>query len=300
MNIEYCPFCNLSISDLDWPLRANHVRWCKENPKRNTYIDSGKEKAKLMYEAKVKKYGQAGWNKGLTKYTNDSVAKGAANLRGKKKKRDNEYFENRKIYKGACKFRFDVRKYCSDEDLALLKKYKMYSPGGGCKKPENLDGVSRDHLFSINDGLKNNIPPEIMRHPANCRLILHKDNMSKHKNSIITYDELINKIKNYKSAEFIIEQDEINKIRIIEITPTKKNKKLERRRHKLEVKKEAIDKIKNQLKSSNINFNKFGWVSKASEIIGIPTQHVNNWMKKYWPDFYINCFMKQPRLSING
>jgi very-short-patch-repair endonuclease len=63
-----------------------------------------------------------------------------------------------------------------------------------------------------------------------------------------------------------------------------------------EIQREA--KIRNQNKinkliNSNIDFTKFGWVQKASELIGMKPQKINKWMKKYLLEFYQNnCFHK--------
>ena len=45
-----------------------------------------------------------------------------------------------------------------------------------------------------------------------------------------------------------------------------------------------------QVRSSNINFLKFGWVQQVAEIVGITPQRINRWMKKYLPDIYENAF----------
>lgn len=51
--------------------------------------------------------------------------------------------------------------------------------------------------------------------------------------------------------------------------------------------------ILQELKKSDINFNKFGWVSKASKIIGVKDQVVNRWIKRIDPEFYNKCFRKK-------
>ena len=57
----------------------------------------------------------------------------------------------------------------------------------------------------------------------------------------------------------------------------------------INIHKPRIDKII----TSDINFSKFGWVKKVSELIEIPSQKVNEWMKKYMFDFYNDkCFKK--------
>lgn len=51
-----------------------------------------------------------------------------------------------------------------------------------------------------------------------------------------------------------------------------------------------IDKILN----SGIDFSKFGWVGKVSIILNKKPQKVNQWMKKYMPEFYENnCFKRK-------
>lgn len=60
-----------------------------------------------------------------------------------------------------------------------------------------------------------------------------------------------------------------------------------------------LNKINNEIDlilNSNIDFSIFGWVNKASEILQIYPQKVNNWMKKYMPEFYNNiCFKRKSR-----
>lgn len=49
----------------------------------------------------------------------------------------------------------------------------------------------------------------------------------------------------------------------------------------------------NRLKESEIDFKKFGWVTKASKIIGISDQAVNKWMKRMDPEFYQECYIRK-------
>jgi very-short-patch-repair endonuclease len=48
-----------------------------------------------------------------------------------------------------------------------------------------------------------------------------------------------------------------------------------------------------KVSSSNIDFSKFGWVQKVSNILNITPQNVNRWMKKYMKDFYQKCFKRK-------
>lgn len=47
------------------------------------------------------------------------------------------------------------------------------------------------------------------------------------------------------------------------------------------------------LKKSDIDFTKFGWVSKAAKIIGVKDQVVNRWIKRVDPEFYKSCFVRK-------
>lgn len=52
------------------------------------------------------------------------------------------------------------------------------------------DGFHVDHVYSVNDGWKNGVPPEIISHPANLCLIPADENMRKKDESVISLEEL--------------------------------------------------------------------------------------------------------------
>jgi len=49
-------------------------------------------------------------------------------------------------------------------------------------------------MYSVRQGFENKIDPKHIAHPANCKLMIHTDNISKNKKSSITHDELLDKI----------------------------------------------------------------------------------------------------------
>jgi hypothetical protein len=102
----------------------------------------------------------------------------------------------KKEYTYSCQFRFAISNYFFwfTNATELINTYGWYSTPGSKKGLNNTNGISRDHLYSITDGWINNVPPSIIRHPANCALIPHKQNQSKYKKSKITLDELHKKI----------------------------------------------------------------------------------------------------------
>lgn len=74
----------------------------------------------------------------------------------------------------------DLKQYCK---VARHAAYFHY----GRKTPE---GLHIDHLFSLKDGYKNNVPIDIISHPNNLRLITAAENLKKGSKSIITLEQL--------------------------------------------------------------------------------------------------------------
>ena len=52
-------------------------------------------------------------------------------------------------------------------------------------------------MFSVREGFELNIDPKIISHPANCQLLIHSQNISKHKKSSITLEELLKRIEDF-------------------------------------------------------------------------------------------------------
>lgn len=105
------------------------------------------------------------------------------------------------FYKSQCSFDFNLNDFKEEFDFELIKKFGWYSAKN---RGNNLGGVSRDHMYSINEGFKKKIDAKIISHPANCKLMIHNDNSKKWTNSSITLDELENRIIkwNLKYGEF--------------------------------------------------------------------------------------------------
>ena len=102
-----------------------------------------------------------------------------------------------KYYRPLAEFDFDIEIFKDKFNLELVNKYGWYSPSN---KGNNLNGVSKDHLYSVKDGFINKIDINIIKHPANCELMIHKENNSKNSKSSITLEELLNRIENWYSV----------------------------------------------------------------------------------------------------
>ena len=99
-----------------------------------------------------------------------------------------------KIYRPLCEFDFNIYDYKNEFELSLINEYGWYSP---TNKRNNLNGISKDHIYSVKDGFINKIDYKIIKHPANCQLLKHVDNNKKKCQSLITLDELLLKIKKW-------------------------------------------------------------------------------------------------------
>lgn len=101
-------------------------------------------------------------------------------------------------YYMACKFEFSISKFPEWFDGSIIKNHGMYSTPGSRRGVKNTNGVSRDHLVSVSYGWENNIDPNIISHPANCDLKLHKDNQKKRHKCEITIEDLKERIKSFE------------------------------------------------------------------------------------------------------
>jgi hypothetical protein len=104
-------------------------------------------------------------------------------------------------YRIEASFTFALKDFPDEFDFSLIEKYGWYKAKN---HGNNLNGVSRDHMYSVKDGFLNNVDPKIVAHPANCRLIRQGDNASKGSSSCITIEELMKRIEIWNKKYGII------------------------------------------------------------------------------------------------
>jgi len=80
---------------------------------------------------------------------------------------DNCKYEYYRIYRPNCEFTFNLNDYPNKFNFELIDKFGWYSP---TNKNNNLNGVSRDHIYSVRHGFDNGIDTSIISHPANCKI----------------------------------------------------------------------------------------------------------------------------------
>ena len=77
-----------------------------------------------------------------------------------------------------------------------------------------------------------------------------------------------------------------------------KSRKIKPEIIKLNVKLRRIaDERMVKIKDADIDLTKFGWVQKVADLIDIPPQGINKWMKKYFPEEFKTCFKRKSNSS---
>ena len=99
--------------------------------------------------------------------------------------------EKRRQYRLDANFKFSPYIYPNIPGYDLLLERGMYHP------TKNPDGMTRDHILSIEYGYRNNIDPELLKHPANCQFLTMKENAAKGTKYGMIENELKERIKQW-------------------------------------------------------------------------------------------------------
>jgi len=102
-----------------------------------------------------------------------------------------------RYYRNQCAFKFALNDFPDEFDFALIEEHGWYSAKN---HGNNLGGVSRDHIVSVRFGFDNAVSPEIISHPANCKLMVQSRNSSKHSGCDISLEELVVRIEEWNKS----------------------------------------------------------------------------------------------------
>jgi hypothetical protein len=83
--------------------------------------------------------------------------------------------------------------------LQHIEGHELISQIGWYHNKHNKTGASRDHMYSAKEGWLNNVPIEIIKHPANCRIIPILENKAKGKKCSISLEELYDRISKWRA-----------------------------------------------------------------------------------------------------
>jgi len=106
-------------------------------------------------------------------------------------------YNSKKAYRNDCKFNLNKRDHPELFNGPMITEYGWYQPATAPKP--NQEGVTWDHLYRCSDGYDNNVPADIMRHPANAEMIPWRVNYYR-KESQITYEQLLERIEKWDSS----------------------------------------------------------------------------------------------------
>ena len=195
---KLCKFCNSKI-----PYDKKRNKYCnsscslRDNP---PLLNKSKEEIKSIY-------GRV--SKSLIKDVEDTycpVCSGLKKFRNKYcssedcRKNRLKSIDSTHDYRVRCRFSFSLNNYPDKFNFKLIEKFGWYKAKN---RGDNPGGVSRDHMFSVNSGFILGVDPDIIKHPANCKLIRQCDNASKHTKNSIGFRELLDRIdkwdKNFAS-----------------------------------------------------------------------------------------------------
>ena len=115
-------------------------------------------------------------------------------------------FNEQRIYRSQSKFKFALNAYPNEFDFELIKENGWYK---ATNHGNNLKGISRDHMFSVDEGYKQCVDPYLISHPANCKLMRHEDNFKKLTKCSITLNELIDRVNKW-NEKYGIYENKIN------------------------------------------------------------------------------------------
>ena len=118
--------------------------------------------------------------------------------------------EEQQIYRSQTKFKFALNSYPNEFDFWLIKESGWYKASN---HGDNLKGISRDHMFSVDEGYKQCVDPYLISHPANCKLMKHEDNFKKLTKCSITLDELLDRVDKWNN-KYGVYENKINYDRI--------------------------------------------------------------------------------------
>lgn len=193
-NPPYCKFCGKQI-----PYEKRGNKYCNSSCQAKVT-----NKKRVVSEKTRLKQSQAALNRCNGTYKTDpcpgcgkevkriNKRKYCSDICRKESKR--KHLSEYEKYKRDCAFSFVMKDFPDEFDFSLIEHYGWYKPKN---RGNNLNGVSRDHMFSIREGFRQKISPTIISHPANCKLMRHEKNISKNDKCSISIEILKERIKEW-------------------------------------------------------------------------------------------------------
>lgn len=305
--MSVCKHCGLEFPKSSI---ANHSRWCKSNPAREYYEKHLEDlhrnyrisdENRLARNKKISDLHKSGFYKTVRENTTyggwhhtDKVKRQISEGR-KKWIANNTEKHGWNLSKGKSVPAENLKERLRREGIKFVEEYRpltdrLYSLDIAFPERMTAIEVNGNQHYELNGSLR---PYYRDRH----RLIesagwkLYEVHFSK-----VFSDEIMDTIRDILNDRIVDTSFDYDKW----IISPKKRKDIENKRR--EEKKKRIEEIKNQkieeliqsLLDSDIDFSRFGWVERASRLLGIQPQKVSGWMKRYMSDFYEErCFKRK-------
>jgi len=287
-NCKYChfEFGNLSVSEI-----ANHSRWCKENPKNKKEVaitcKCGILFCGLTPNSRIKTCSVECQNS-MSELTKAKISE-KRKLFLKENPELHPWKNSNKLKSKPCE---NVKQFLISNNINFIEEFspskeRHYSIDIAFPNLKigieingnqhyNNDGTLTQYYQERHDFIENLGWKLIEVHYSRC---FSEENIKSILNFNIPHDS---------NLQIDIIKSFINK---------KKPKSRNRKQYSEDVKSKTDSKweeIKDSIFDIDIEFDKFGWVKKLATYLGISSQKVNSWMKRYHFDFYqAQCFKRK-------
>lgn len=210
-----CFICNSTILDLISNNRKFCSRKCSATYNNSIRTKESREKQK---ETLLKTLSKKPKKEKVTKikkgFKNTTVERSCKSCNTKMYNTHKQICESCKtkyysFYRQDCNFNFKINEFSflfSEKELHNLKQNGMYSASN---RGNNINGISRDHKFSVKEGYILNIKPFILSHPANCELLHHVKNNRKKTTCSISLLDLYNDIIKCEKMKRFLSDDNL-------------------------------------------------------------------------------------------
>jgi hypothetical protein len=292
MKVKNCPHCSINLDTVSD--RANHVRWCENNPNRKVakkYSPKSCIKCGATFIHSRNKCCSAECARTTTEETKDAQSD-SRHLFLKENPEKHPWKNKDKFISEPCEI---VKKYLVSKNINFVEEWSPL-----IDRFFSIDIAFPDIKFGI----------EINGNQHYNRDGTLKDYYQRRHDEIVSSGWTIVEL-HYSVAWDLKRIDDIITLReqpdYSEYIKAKKDKEAEKLKNKPEARgaklsrntSEKWEPYKKIVESSGIDFSKFGWGVKLSEILGTTPQHAKRWMKKYFPEIYESVCHKVNRKEIS-
>lgn len=287
---KHCPFCNLDFSNFKASAIGSHIRWCNLNPKR-----IAKKRIEKKYQ---KKYcnlcgkeiigldRRRRCNECRYKHSNETKTRMSEKRKQwlKINPEKHPWKKSNKFISKPCQL---FKKYLDSINLKYISEYNMYDE---TKRNFSIDIAFPDKKIGIeiNGNQHYNKNGTLKQYYQRRHDIIEACGwklLEIHYLSCFKKENLEKIIMHYEQPDYTVyfskrcSHAEI-KIKQKQIT---KNKELQQ-----------IQKRRERILNSGIDFSKSGWVGKIAKLENISHTTVKKFMRRYLKDFYLNnCFIRK-------